>query len=614
MSAVVAVGAISALGRGEQAFSVGRDGEPARVAIADDPVLAAAGLRAPRCARAPLTDDEIASAGGDRATALLLVALGQVVVSLDAAEPGWRSGRVGFCVGTSSGGMLSAEQFFAARHRDEAPVAPERATYFAPFDAARGALGLELAATCQVVAACASSTIAVGLGMRWLERDACDLVIAGGYDAVSAFVAAGFEAIRATTATVPRPFRLGRDGMVLGEGAGLMAFVPSREGALFHLGGFGASADATHITAPDRAGAGLQRAGRRALDDAACPPEAIDVVSAHATATPYNDAAEAKAIAALFGPRRPWVHPFKAQIGHCLGAAGVLELLALSDAIVRQRVPAAAGEGAIDPEAEVALARETKAAELNAGLKISAAFGGVTAGLVVARERATRAKRREGRRVGLMASASVTTVDRVALSEQLGVARDRLARIDDLGQLAIAAVAALAADVGTQAFAGAGIVGGHALATLDTNERFERRRIDMGARRVDPRLFPATSPNAGAGHCSILFRLTGPCFAVNGGLDGGFEALEVAAELVAAGDVERMLVVVADDAGPASLAWRDAVEPDGQLARGAVAALLVATPDEGLEVPLGLRSILAKMPKSKAIGHRAVIQWLAQPR
>lgn len=605
-AAVIAVGAVSAFGRGAAATPIGREGEPAPVAIGPDEAFVAAGLEGALSARALA-----ASIDGDPAAVLSSDAMAQVTAALDADEPGWRDRRVGLCLGTSSGAMVAASRAFEARRRTGAG-ALEEATYFAPVDAAAATLGVALARRSQIVAACASATIAMGRGLRWLEAGHCDLVIAGGYDALSLFVAAGFAALRATTSTLPRPFRVGRDGMALGEAAALVALVPARPRARWYLTGFGASADAVHITAPDRNGGGLVRAAEAALADAGCDRARVDVVSAHGTATPYNDAAEAAAIDALFRPRCPVVHPYKAQIGHCLGAAGAVETLALARGLVEGLAPAAAGEGALDPEAAVALADRTEPRALDAGLKLSAAFGGVTAALVVERAPAKGRPARVRREVVIAGGATVHDVDREALSRALDVPQDRLARIDDLGQLTVAAVAALRARLGERCLQGAGVVAGHALATLDTNERFYRRLLDKGPRFVDPRLFPATSPNAGAGHVSIFFGLTGPCFAVNDGLDGALEALEAAAELVAAGDAERMVVVAADDAGPMATAWLEERGLGGAIRRGATALLVTAAADAlaGAEArPLAGR-IRGGGSRPGAIGHGALAAWV----
>ncbi|MDC0746590.1 beta-ketoacyl synthase N-terminal-like domain-containing protein [Polyangium mundeleinium] len=597
---VIAVGAVSALGVGPSAYHAGDVGAPARVVLTRDEELARAGLARPFAARAPGSLPLPAGTSfEDQAATLLACALGQIVPSLDEMRPGWRDERLGIAVGTSSGGMLGATRWFAAREawargeevrEDERAALARRATYFAPFDEAFAAADLSGPNVCRrvhLVAACAASTLAIGLGLRWLDRGACDLVIAGGYDAVSGFVATGFEALRATTASRPRPFRIGRDGMSLGEGAGLVALVReehTRGASVFvRVAGFGASTDAVHITAPDRTGDGLARAGAAAIADSGLAPASMGLVSAHATATPFNDAMESRAIARLFeNSPAPVVHPFKAQIGHTLGAAGVLESLAAADALRRGIAPAAAGEGELDPDAAVSLLDRAEARPLDAALKLSAAFGGANAALVLTRAPSGRVPR-QARPVYLHAHAAITSVDLVELSALTGVARDRLARLDPLCRLGMRAVAELARVVGREALAGAGIVAGHALATLDTNDRFDARRRARGPGAVDPRLFPATSPNAVAGECAIVYQLRGPSFAVNAGLDGGTEALSVGAELVAMGDADRVVVLAVDDAGPVA---RDLLSctsaSDRAYAEGAVAVLLGVSAENAL--------------------------------
>lgn len=616
----IAVGACSGLGLGVDAYRGAELGAPARVAIARDPELAEAGLHRPFAARAPR--DLGVSPGADRATDLLRAALAQSIAALDEVRPGWRGERVGVALGTSSGGMLTAERFFAARDRGEAtPELARAATYFAPFDDALIEVGLAGAPhRTQILAACAASAIAAGVALRWLDRGACDLVLAGGYDGVSVFVAAGFEALRATTASRPRPFRVGRDGMSLGEGAAVMALVRGHDtlGArvFARVCGFGGSNDAVHITAPDRSGSGLARAARAALADAGAAAARVDLVSAHGTATPFNDAMESRAIEAVFSDvAAPIVHPFKAQIGHTLGAAGALEALAAADALDRAVAPAAApfdDDAPLDPDAPARLLDRGEARELRGALKLAAAFGGTNAALVLAPPGAPSGRSpRAPRLVFARAFAHVDDVDLLALSAATGVARDRLARLDLVCRLGVAALAALADRIGRGAIEGAGVVAGHALATLDTNELFDRKRRARGAAFVEPRLFPATSPNAIVGECAITFKLTGPSFSVGAGLDGGMEALAAAAEMIAAGDADRMVVVAADDAGPAA---RDLLCLAGwearPSARGALAVLL--TPD-----PSGaVREIGLDQPLDHAgtgpIGHLSLLRWLTR--
>ncbi|WP_437332703.1 beta-ketoacyl synthase N-terminal-like domain-containing protein [Sorangium sp. So ce394] len=623
---VIASGAVSALGLGPLAYRVPGAGEPAPVAIARDEELARAGLLRPFAARAPAALG--VAPGADRATDLLKAALSQTLAALERVRPGWRGERIGIALGTSSGGMLTAERFFAARAEgaDAGSLAAlaSGATYFAPFNDALAAFGLERTPLrTHLLAACAASTLAIGLGLRWLDRDACDLVLAGGYDALSTFVAAGFEALRATTASSSRPFRLGRDGMALGEGAAVVALVREdrRRGApvMVRVAGFGASTDAVHITAPDRTGSGLMRAGAAALADAGWPASRVGLVSAHATATPYNDAMESRAIAALFAaprpaegsgaaPPPPVVHPFKAQIGHTLGAAGALESLAAAAALAASIAPPAASEGELDPDAPALLLERAEPRPLDAALKLSAAFGGANAALLLT-SRASGRKPRRARPVHLRAAARVTGFDLGRLAEATGIPRDRLARLDALCRLGLTAVAALADVVGEGALRGAGIVAGHALATIDTNDVYDARRRARGARFVEPRLFPATSPNAIAGECAIAYQLTGPSFAVGAGLGGALEALRAAAELVASSDADRMVVVAADDAGPVARELLGlTVAQHRAVACGAVALLLQADPGDAGR----LREVDLDLPVDHdgPVGHLALLRWL----
>jgi 3-oxoacyl-[acyl-carrier-protein] synthase-1/3-oxoacyl-[acyl-carrier-protein] synthase II len=449
--------------------------------------------------------------------------------------------------------------------------------------------------------------------LRWLELGRCAIARAGGFDAISEFVVSGFEALRATTATAPRPFRAGRDGMAIGEGAGVVALElpcdrgepdratsearvdPSavRRAPWAHVVGFAASTDAVHITAPDQTGRGMGRAATRALADAGMAASSIDLVSAHATATPFNDAAEAKSMRIALGEgASPIVHPFKAQIGHTLGAAGILESLALLDGMRRDLAPAAAGVGELDPECAVRMASTNAPHASTAALKLSSAFGGVNAALSFApRFGSTTARTRP---VFLQAFVTVReSFDAGALADRLAARHPHLPRLDRLARLALTALYDLSVATERSAWEGAGIILGHSLATLEHNELFDVRRREKGPRAVEPRRFPATSPNAAAGECAIAFRLTGPSFAVGGSLHGGLEALAVARDLVASGDADAMLVVAADLAGPVSSDLLGAAGAS-PIEEGSCVALLGALPGRQ---PLSRRRREVEVPR-----------------
>lgn len=534
--AVVAHGACSALGVGTDATRVPALDERAPTAVARDPELVAGQFLRPFAARATLE----VPPGADRALTLLDRAMSDCSRALDDVWPGWRALRVGAAIGTSSGGMRKFE-----RQPDAGP--PPGATYSGPLaDVARPTPFEPISL---VLGACSSSTLAIGLGRAWLAEDRCDLVLCGGFDAVGIFVAAGFECLRATCSGSVRPFRLARDGVALGEGAAVLALArrPPRAPRAW-VTGFGASCDAAHLTAPDADGEGLTRAGRAALESAGAPE--VGLVSAHATATKQNDASEAQAIARL-APDAP-TFGFKGTIGHTLGAAGALETLAAIDALERGLSPASHGEGPAEPGVSVLDRSEPSMAR--SALKLSSAFGGSNAALVVSLDGAPApAPVLAEVRVSRAVSVTLEDADPARLTAHTGYAADRINRADDLVRIAMASVATLEdAHGGRGAFRGAGIVVGLGLATVETNTLFLARLNALGPARAEPRRFPFTTPNACAGECAVVFGLTGPAFAVSGGPHGGIEALLVASSLVRTGVVDRVVVVAADHAGEAT--------------------------------------------------------------
>lgn len=592
-AAVVAYGAVSALGEGAAAVDPGVVGAPARSGIRRDDELAAVGLVRPFAARAA---SAVTVARGDRATELLLRAFRGCIAELDGALPSWRSRRVGLALGTSSGGMRA----FEAAHGKDASVLATSSIYLAPAieaDLATVAGVDALAPFSLVLGACASSTLAIGLARSWLLADRCDVVLAGGFDAVSIFVASGFEALRATAGERgPRPFRRDREGLALGEGAAVAALVREHvaagAGARVHgfVAGFGASCDAAHLTAPDRTGAGLARAGLAALRDATASE--VGLVSAHGTATEANDRSEALAIDAV--ARNAVVHAFKGSIGHTLGAAGALESLSALVALERGLAPASAGDGpVVEGAAVLDVARPSDTAS---ALKLSAAFGGANGALVLDAARVTRSSPPPSSRDVFVSRAVAVRRDELdartstdALAAATGQPEDRIARADGLVRVTLAAVAALGAP------RGAGVVVGEGRATHGTNVVYLERIRAAGAVRAEPRRFPFTTPNAAAGEAAVAFGLEGPAFAVGGGAHGGLEALAVAADLVRGGHAERMVVVAADEGeGAVALLVSSARE-------GAVARL------ESASVALCRAPGAASAPRPDLTAHRALL-------
>jgi 3-oxoacyl-[acyl-carrier-protein] synthase-1/3-oxoacyl-[acyl-carrier-protein] synthase II len=201
-----------------------------------------------------------------------------------------------------------------------------------------------------------------------------------------------------------------------------------------------------------------------------------------------------------------------------------------------------------DPETPARLVETTervsKSDEPRAALKLSAAFGGANAALVLRKTAEPSSRPRERFRAYVSNASYVSAVPPLAdLARITGIAAEKLARADDLVFLAMAAIGGLA----HLPLRDAGIVVGHAYATVDVNDRYFQRVLEKNdAKAAEGRRFPYTSPNAVAGECSLAFHLTGPNLAVGSGLHGGVEALAVAADLVRAGDADRVVAVAVD--------------------------------------------------------------------
>jgi 3-oxoacyl-[acyl-carrier-protein] synthase II len=200
-----------------------------------------------------------------------------------------------------------------------------------------------------VVSACAAGAHAIGAGVRMIQYGDADACLAGGAEAaITPLASAAFGSMAAISPSgVSRPFDARRDGFVMGEGAGalvLEAEDAARERGAEILGviaGYGATADAHHLTAPDPHGDGAARAIAAALADAGIDPEEIDYVNAHGTSTPLNDRAETEALHKALGDHAADtpVSSLKSSIGHLLGAAGAVEAVATALALQRRAAP-----------------------------------------------------------------------------------------------------------------------------------------------------------------------------------------------------------------------------------------------------------------------------------
>ena len=292
-------------------------------------------------------------------------------------------------VGTTSGGMTFGEGYYRALHgRGSLRHAPSLIANYTPQKAvvdAQEALGIS--APCQVIAnACASGTNAIGHAFECVRSGKYERVLTGGYDAISELVFVGFDSLQASTADKCRPFDRDRSGMVLGEGAAVLALEnwesAQARGAhiLAEVIGYGLSTDNHHLTQPDPSGVGPKQAMERALRSADLPARAVNYVNAHGTATPFNDAAEGKAIAELFG--RVPVSSSKSMMGHSLGAAGAIEAVISILALRDQLLPPNINFREPDLDLDI-VANEPRPARLDTVLSNSFGFGGTNASILL---------------------------------------------------------------------------------------------------------------------------------------------------------------------------------------------------------------------------------------
>jgi 3-oxoacyl-[acyl-carrier-protein] synthase II len=294
-------------------------------------------------------------------------------------------------VGTTSGGMSYGERYYRSLQR--AGDLRHAATWIANYSAQKPVIDAQAAfgisAPCEVIAnACASGTNAIGHAFECVRSGRYQRVLAGGYDALAEMVFVGFDSLQASTPHKCRPFDQHRSGMVLGEGAAVLALenleLARRRGApvLAEIIGYGVSTDNFHITQPEPSGSGPRQAMDRALESAHISAADVDYINAHGTATLFNDAAEGRAISGLFNGVP--VSSTKSMMGHSLGAAGAIEAIVCLLALEHQFLPANINFSTLDAGLDLnVVANQTRPAAVGIALSNSFGFGGTNASIIM---------------------------------------------------------------------------------------------------------------------------------------------------------------------------------------------------------------------------------------
>jgi len=232
-------------------------------------------------------------------------------------------------------------------------------------------------------AACAAGNYAIGLAADLIRAGKADVVVTGAAELLQELQYSGFVRLAAMAPAKCQPFDLNRQGLILGEGAGILvleseAHAARRDASLLaEVGGHGMTCDAYHITRPHPDAAGSIGAMRQAILRSGIDPSQIDFVNAHGTGTKHNDAAESKVMKDVFGDRKVPISSMKSMLGHCMGAASALEAIGCIMTLEKGVYPPTIGYETPDPECDVdVVANEARRGAHDIVLNNSLAFGG----------------------------------------------------------------------------------------------------------------------------------------------------------------------------------------------------------------------------------------------
>jgi 3-oxoacyl-[acyl-carrier-protein] synthase II len=317
---------------------------------------------------------------------------------------GYDADNTGVVIGSGIGGIATfEEQLDVCRTQGPNRISP----FFVPMyiaDIAAGLVSMRYQAkgpNFATMSACSTSGHAIGEAMRAIQYGDADVMIAGGSEAaVTLMSIGGFGTMGALSTrndspeTASRPFDATRDGFVLGEGAGIVILeelehARARGARIYaEAAGYGATADAYHVTGQPQDHEGLQRAMRRALKDAGMAPADVQYINAHGTSTPMNDPNEIRALKAVFGDHAPTLNisSTKSATGHTLGAAGAIEFIFATLAVQEGIVPPTINLATQDPECDLNCTPNVPVRrEIGAAMSNSSGFGGHNVALAVRR-------------------------------------------------------------------------------------------------------------------------------------------------------------------------------------------------------------------------------------
>jgi len=337
----------------------------------------------------------------DRFTQFAVAAAGEALTDSGLKITPENAPRIGCVFGSGIGGIGTIlAEVEVARQKGPMRVSPFLVPMMLP-DTAPGQIAIQYGLkgpNMAIVTACASSSNAIGEAAEIIRRGAADVIVAGGAEAgIVPLAVAGFNVMTAISRRndapqkASRPFDADRDGFVIGEGSAALVLeslehAQARGAHIYaEVLGYGASADAYHITAPQEAGEGAARAMRAALAQAGLAPQDIGYINAHGTSTPLNDKSETLAIKQVFGPAAYQVpiSSTKSMTGHLLGAAGALEAVVCVKALQEGLLPPTINYETPDPACDLDyIPNVARRVPIRTAMSNSFGFGGHNACLI----------------------------------------------------------------------------------------------------------------------------------------------------------------------------------------------------------------------------------------
>ncbi len=513
----------------------------------------------------------------------ILDALGESGLRADGRIAGKRCGII---IGTTLHGMRAAGEFL--RSNDAGHLSRFLASHVV--EAAASDLGFDrfAATTCS---ACSSSLGSIALGVTMLESGEFDVIIAGGYDPISEYAYAGFNSLRLVAGGPLRPFARDREGMKVSEGYGIVILERAKGAAdrgarpLAQIAGFGESADAHHLTQPHPEGEGAARAMQQAIASSGLRPGEINLLVAHATGTPDNDASEYAAMSRVFGEALPQIPcvAFKSHLGHTLGGAGAVELILAAMAMQRQMIPPCANVTSDElqyPGLNL-VTGTARPAKIRALMSTSLGFGGANTCVVLtppgsaAQAPAVHIRQDNSRDVlitgiGVVLPGAIGNEQFLALlsrpqpairegvepltedaiAPHLVNAR-RARRLSEYVKLMLAATSLALADAGVEdvaAFAsGCSAILGTTHGSTSYSESYYRQVVEEGVLAANPMLFAEGVPNAGSAHVSLMLGIKGACQTIIGSRTAGLDALSLAMRRIQTGRWDKAIVGAAEE-------------------------------------------------------------------